>query len=449
MNQTATIRSKLEGYIKSEGVTLQRLAENSSINPGTLSAILHANRPIAMRQLDNLTAGMGLQEGDLYEMYVSECLIDHTPNWRRLRPFLYRCAELDKLHCIERVISYIMDNLAYVPLLFETAEDFFQQGKHGAARILFESVAESERYQHSERLAVCQFRLFMIAKGLDQQANLRAAVVFERYVDRLCEEDQLDALRQLANVYYSLWHWDKVQFFAVEMGKKASILYLYNEKKRRNEQTKKTAKPLFTYILYSYLLQGAVAAENKEYEQAIGYTELYYDIGWVKECTPEAEVQKKFFRDWAKANSYMYKLLMGRTEVIPEYIQYLKENEEELLTAMVRIMEAANLYQFDIDYIFEIFKAQLSVTPDAHFLSSPTKVDQYAKYLAETSIYFMNKKQYQTGMKYLIDCLAIAIRINNYRSIVKCVGIFEKYRQYAEKSVVTDYMKLVEEVAYK
>jgi hypothetical protein len=54
-----------------------------------------------------------------------------------------------------------MDNLMYSTYLFNVAEDFFKDGKHAAATILYESVAVSEKSQHSERLAFCQYRLFM------------------------------------------------------------------------------------------------------------------------------------------------------------------------------------------------------------------------------------------------------------------------------------------------
>ena len=433
MKHQATIRSTVEDYIKSERITLQRLSENSRINAGTLSAILRANRPIAMRQLDSLTAGMGLQEGALYDMYVSECLTDHTLNWRRLRPFLQRCADLDKLDCIKIVLSHMMDNLAYVPYLFDTAEEFYQKKKYAAAQILYKTVAEGERYQHSERLALCHYRLFIMAKGRDQQANLRAAVVFEGYVDRLCEEDQLDALRQLTTVFYSLRYWEKVQYYAIEMGKRARFLYFSAGKKKRNEQTKTTPEPIFVYILYSYLVQGAVCSEKRDYGQAVGYTERYADVSWVRESNPEAEMYKKKYKDWAKANSYMYKLLMGNADVLPSYIEFLKENEHELLTAMVRIMEAANRHQLDVDYILETFKSQLAVYPDDIFLNKPIKMEQYTKYLTETALYFFKKEQYVEGMKYIMECLTIANEINNYKTVITCLSIFEQYRQNAEQ----------------
>lgn len=54
----------------------------------------------------------------------------------------------------------------------------------------------------------------------DQDVNLRAAVQFEGFVNRLDEVDQLDALKVLANTYSALRHWDKVMVMTKELGKK-------------------------------------------------------------------------------------------------------------------------------------------------------------------------------------------------------------------------------------
>lgn len=50
----------------------------------------------------------------------------------------------------------LLDSPTYPPLLFELAEDSFQKGYKDTAAYLYEKVAESEKHQHSERLAVCQ-----------------------------------------------------------------------------------------------------------------------------------------------------------------------------------------------------------------------------------------------------------------------------------------------------
>lgn len=446
MEQTTTIRSKLDEYIRREGVTLQKLAENSNINPGTLSAIMRANRPIAMRQLDNLTAGMGLQKGTFYDLYVNECLIDYIPNWRRLRPFLYQCAELNKLKCIERVTTHIVDNLAYVPLLFETAEDFFAMKKYSAARILYACVAETERYQHSERLALCQYRLFTMSIDLDQQANLRAAVSFEGYVDRLCEEDQLDALRQLANVYYALRLWKKVHDLGVEMGKKAQILYSFKTRKRNKEQSKKTDRPIFVYILYSYLLQGAVFAENQEYEHALYYTNLYADMSWVTINDEVDELHKKRFEKWAQANTYMYKMMSGDISTLPNYIKFMRKNENEVLIAIMRIIEAANRYNYDVDYVLDEFDNAIQKLMQTSTYNILLNEFRYIKLYSELAIYNFRKNRQEAGIQATLVCLKSAVKNNSIETVIICVGLFEKNRHYASPKDIDHYQYLIEEV---
>ncbi|MGP0576354.1 hypothetical protein ACTP13_04970 [Paenibacillus peoriae] len=102
-----------------------------------------------------------------------------------------------------------MEKLAYADALFIIAEDFFQKGKFAASIILYESVAVGEKKQHSERLALCQYRIFMAKQGGDQEINYQASIQFEDYVERLDDADELDALKDLVNTYRSLRKWSK------------------------------------------------------------------------------------------------------------------------------------------------------------------------------------------------------------------------------------------------
>ncbi len=213
---TPTISVEFEDYLKQNHMTLAQFAENSGVHPRTLSNWITQHRPVSVQQLDRITLAMGLPEGYFYDLYIENYIIERSPNMSRIEPMLYRCAELDKLDAIRRIVGHIMDNLLYSLKLFNIAETLFAQGWHTAALLLYENVAEVEKYQHSERLALCQYRLFTIQIGDDQSRNLRAATLFEPFVERLDEIDQLDALKDLANVYKYLRKWDKID----EMAKK-------------------------------------------------------------------------------------------------------------------------------------------------------------------------------------------------------------------------------------
>ncbi|MEK4514001.1 hypothetical protein NSS64_01890 [Paenibacillus sp. FSL H8-0122] len=288
------------------GGVFTQFAKRSQLLSGTLSNILRGHRPVAMQQLDRITQAMGQEEGYFYDLYINDYIIGGSSDWRRIGPLLLRCAELNKLESIERMARHIMDNLMYAPLLFDSAEELFMAGKRDAAAAIYEIVAESERYQHSERLALCQFRLFTIALSDDQNRNLWAANRFEPFVERLDEVDQLDALKELANTYRSLQRWDKVEEYAAKMGHKARIQYdlKVRDEHRASEPVKLPGRPLFFYIAYSDLLRGNVCDELGDYEGALGYIRSYADLGWVREQGDETEHWKSLFMVQGKYYSH-------------------------------------------------------------------------------------------------------------------------------------------------
>ncbi|MGO4788926.1 helix-turn-helix domain-containing protein [Paenibacillus sp. 2KB_20] len=452
MIHTTTIQSELDVHLKKTGLTINQFAERSKINSGTLSTIIKGVRPIAMQQLDRMVSAMGLPEGSFYELYADECFA-YPLNWRRLKPFLYRCAELDKLELIQKVVRYMTDNLAYVPMLYDTAEDLFNQGKNSAASIIYESVAESEKYQHSERLALCHYRLFTISLGHDQEKNLRAATKFEEFVERLDEVDQLDALKDLANVYCSLRHWSKVDMLAKEMGRKAKIQYAFKYEKDgiRYHHDREPQKPLFLYIIYSYLMCSAVCDERGDYEQALRYVALYSDLSWVKEDSEEALAIKDNFKMWAIANTYLYKVMMGDFEIIAEYVGFIETKEDEILPALTKIFQAANRFQFDIDHVllkFEDHILSLNQKDDGTY-NYLVRAERYVRFQAELSRYYFTKGRYDEGAKSALDGLASAIKIRNENATLQCVKLFEQFRHGVSDEDQQRYDNLWERLEYR
>ncbi|ALP36178.1 DNA-binding protein [Paenibacillus sp. IHB B 3084] len=457
MNHTTTIRAELDTYMKTNGLNITRLGRTAGLNAGTVSTLVNGNRTFSVDQLDRITAVMGHPRGHYYKQYMQEYLTDITPNWRRIRPFLYNCAELDKLDCIQQMADLLMDNLVYSVLLFNVAEDFFKDGKHAAAAILYESVAISERKQYSERLALCQYRLFTINIGDDQNQNFEAACHFHPFVERLDEIDQLDALKDLANVYRSLRQWAKVDKTVQKMRDKAKIQYSldhrqHKRKKRGNER--KTRGPLFGYIAYADLLCASVCEAHGDYEQALQYTYAYADLSWVKETDEDTRHWMELFQHWAQVNIYVNKLLSGDVSVLSDYVEYIcappDKSEKELVTELLNIMMAANRYQIDVDDILQRFETEIDSF--AHQQSSTDMYtqqvipEQFARLGYELAYYYLYKGMYSVGFKYLRDALVKANILNNKIYFINCTGLFEHFRMYFVPEIHAQYQNLIEKV---
>ncbi|MDQ0493541.1 helix-turn-helix domain-containing protein [Paenibacillus brasilensis] len=454
MKHTPTISAEFEDYLKQNNMTLGQFAEYSGVHQRTLSNWITQHRPVSVEQLDRITLAMGLPEGYFYELYIENYIIERSPNMRRIEPLLYRCAELDKLDAIHRMVGHIMDNLLYSPKLFEIAETLFAQGRHDAALLLYEGVAETEKYQHSERLAICQYRLFTIQVGDDQNRNVRAASIFEAFVERLDEIDQLDALKDLANVYRSLRKWDKVEEMARKMKEKAKVQYLmkHQQKKREhNEAANKLSRPMFVYITYADMLCAGVCEAQGDYQQALQFTYAYANLDWVKETDEDTRHWIGLFQHWAEGNTYVFKLLSGDTSGLLDYVEYIctspDKSEKEMVAKLMNVMLAANRYQIDVDNILRRFETEINFItqqqPSADMYTHQVVPEQSTRFKYELAKYYLNRGRYSIGFKYLLDVLSKSIAINKEAFFIRCIRLFEQFKESADVQAYSNYETLV------
>ncbi|MEB4784001.1 MULTISPECIES: helix-turn-helix transcriptional regulator [Paenibacillus] len=456
MKHTPTIRAELDRYLQQEGMSLTQFGHIAGMNRGIVSAIVTGNKSMSVNQLDLITEAMGLPEGHFYDLFIENYIIDHPPNMRRIEPLLFRCAELDKLEAIRRVVGAIMDNLLYSPKLFEIAEELLSQGRNAAALLLYEGVAEAEKYQHSERLAVCQYRIFTIQVGDDQSRNIRAAAVFEAFVERLDEIDQLDALKDLANVYRSLRKWDKVEDIARTMRTKAEIQYTLEHQQQsriRDESSEKLSRPLFVYIAYADLLCSGSCEAKGDYHQALQYTYSYANLDWVKETDEDTRHWISLFKSWAEGNTYIYKLLSGDVSVLNDYVQYIIASsdkvDKEMIVKLLNVMFAANQYMLDVNDIikrFETIIASFVQQPSTDMYTKQVIPEQYARLSYELAYYYLHQGSYEDGFKYLMYSLESYHTLNNETYYLNCVGMFEHFRIHAIPETKEKYSKFIEKV---
>ncbi|WP_379158734.1 transcriptional regulator [Paenibacillus sp. sgz5001063] len=430
-------------------MSINQFALQSRINSGTLSRVISNRQPIAMNHLERITQGMGLQEDYFFSLYVDECFLHSAPTWRRLRPFLIRSAELGRLDCIEQVVLNLLDNLIYAPMLFEVAEGLYQQGQWQAAALLYKNVSASEKYQNSERLAVCQYRLFRIALGDDQSINLREAILFECYIDRLDEAEQLDGIIDLLHVYYSLQHWPKVEELAQKMLRLATLRYnLQHHSSRKQVNGKMPQRPLYLYILNAHLFLSSIYMEYGDYKSALERVPLYMDGSWIQEDNEEVQKTLTQFREWGTANIYLYRVLDGQMDVLADYVEYISTQPDEIFTAVYHIIKSANRYEWNVDHILERFSAHIpyrSYRSEFGEYNQQIMADKHARFLAELAAYYLHNQRNE-GINFILQSLESSARINNESIAITCVDLFEQYRYAAGEDQMERYKLLIREV---
>ncbi|MFB5269536.1 helix-turn-helix domain-containing protein [Paenibacillus enshidis] len=444
MKSDNTIRETLSTYMQKHNLGFTQFSRISDVNAGTLSRMLQGTKPISLRQLESITSAMRLPEDFLFDSYVEECFA-FSPSMRRIRPFIFRCAELNRLDCIERIVHRLLEDLSHTSVLFDVAEALFASDHRQAAALIYTQVSEAERFQHSERLAICRYRLFELSLGDDLEENLRSAVLFEPYVSRLDEADQLDALKELIDVMVTAHKWKKVDELAVEMLRIATIQY------ERPSTERKSNHPFYFYILYGWLARSTVCEELQDFDGALSYISRYgQGESWIREKDEEARRYIHRFAEWASANTYLYRVLSGQADALEEYADFVASRPDEIFYALGYMVKAANRFDFDIDHILDRFSAYIpSIEMEGKYgpYNNSVVKEKLARFYSDLGVYRF-RRGHSNAINLIMDGLHLSININSVRNVANCLTLTlsEIHREWANKDVEKKFKKLSREV---
>lgn len=454
LNLTTTICDELEDYMKREAMTLHLFAEKSGVNAGTLSGILNGNRPIAIGQLDRLTRAMGLPEGSLYELFVDECFVSAAPHWRRLRPFLLRCAELKKLDCIREVLSRLLEDLKQITGIFDTAELMFERGWYDAAIIMYENVIESERSNHSDRLAISHYRLFQI-DSRDGYNSLESAIKFIPYRHRLPVSYTLDGLIMLTELYFVYKKWEEVENYADEICDLAKALY---ENQQWQDSEFAPARPLVYYYGRGYLYKAGSYECRRMFEESRRWIAEYADLSWFEGLDEAGLLEVERYKMFAKANLLSVDIKDGKRSRIAEYVRFLEENPSEVLEGLITLLESANRYKFFVDEHLQKFSDEIQYYSRINrenrgklgelkvLYKEPFHSFRCSMFFQKYAIYCFRKKLLKDGVRNTLRSFKYSIKINSKPNIVNSMVLFEFYRNYTTKEQRNAYIKFCREV---
>ncbi len=454
MISTTTIRAEMEDHIKREGATLQQFAELSGVNVGTLSGILNGNRPIAIGQLDRITTAMGLSEGHFYDLYVNECFIPTAPHWRRLRPFLLRCADLKRHDCIKQVLNRLLEDLKQITGIFETAEIMFEKNWKQAATILYEQVIESERSSHSERLAISYYRLFQIYQS-DGRKGYKAAMQFLPYRYRLPEAYALDGLLMLAEVHALKFNWSEVEIYVDELSELA--LALYNKKAWKDTDFKPT-RPLVYYYGRAFLIKSGTYEYRGLFEECKQWIPKYADLSWFEGLDEDGKTEVEQLKMFAEANYLCVDIKAGNCSLIPAYVQFLEEHPDEIIEGLITLIESANRYQYFIDDILANYSAEIekfrriknidwftSGSIKSNYKES-TNIFRCSVFFRNFGLYHFRKGLFEEGLNNILYSMMLSITLGSKDFMVNTMAIFELHRDYSSEEQRKYYSKLCRKV---
>jgi hypothetical protein len=260
----------------------------------------------------------------------------------------------------------------------------------------------------------------------------------------LTDHHRLDKCIELLHLRFSQHAWEDILAIADHLHSLAEKMY--NEAQEANLQKLpylfKAERPLVFYYGFSYLAKGTALQKLGLYDQAREYILKYSELGWFSGLDKIGWEEVDRFKFFAKANLYTNDLLSGKLSVLPEYIQFLEDNPEELLPGLVTIMETASLHSVNIDDLLEKFSEKIE---DFGNLEDATNRTHYFRFLYHRAIYYAKHQRYQDSVQLILLFLTSYNMIND-ADFKKFVVLFEVYRQYASNKQTEQYQNLCKEL---
>ncbi|BCG60900.1 DNA-binding protein [Paenibacillus sp. URB8-2] len=256
----------------------------------------------------------------------------------------------------------------------------------------------------------------------------------------------LDKAFELFRSYYKLNDWIEADRVANHMQAMAESLY--------NNQLVQAhvfpglqlplRRPLVFYIGYSYLAKSIVYQKQGRYDAAREYIDKYANLDGFVGQDQDGRQEAQRFKYFAKANSYAIDLLSGKLEVLDEYNDFIKSNEEELLPGLITILEAANLNKWNIDPLLDSYIPE-ELETFASYEDAGNRV-YYIKLLHQLSIYNLNQQRYHDTINYIIDYLSIAAKMNVDREFFTTVAMYEAVRAFTSTEQQSMYENILKGV---
>ncbi|MCM3698605.1 hypothetical protein [Paenibacillus macerans] len=255
----------------------------------------------------------------------------------------------------------------------------------------------------------------------------------------------LDTIIKMLKMSYSLELWDKLIQLSDDLLKRAKNITL---------ESYKPTKSYIYYYGYSLLIKGSALKELRRYDESKQCIQQYSDLSWLNPQDHEGKNEVEFFKYIALPNRYEVELLSGNINILNSYVEFLKENQGEIIPGLTSILRAANMHKFKVDKEISLFTKQIEQLnkPINHEIIDITCL--YKWLYNELIVYFVNQSEYKRAIDNCLNMLQLSFETDNSRFFKKAVFYYETLRDFATATQNNQYIKMIkrglkeEEISY-
>jgi hypothetical protein len=266
----------------------------------------------------------------------------------------------------------------------------------------------------------------------------------EMLVNSYYERGNLDTTVKILKMAFQLENWDQVNELADQLFFKAMGIYrLWQDARAGKTLTKNlhTERPLVYYIGFSHLMNGIGMQKKLRFKESREYVMQYKDLRWVSGLNKAGLAEVEYYESAATTNLYVLDLLEGKTETLPNYMNYLLDNPDEVMPCMITLLEANRLTGIPIEEYLQVFKSNIQKFDKSE---DSIKISYYLALMFEFALYYNREGRVHEAIDALLQCFSICSRTGNEMYLRKYVALFENLRDQATAQQIASYKTIFE-----
>lgn len=238
-----------------------------------------------------------------------------------------------------------------------------------------------------------------------------------------------DSLTDMLKASFSLENWDAMIVIAEKLFEQITIIYETNSDTMSQQKLKRTIPYYFGFSLCS---KGIALQKLGKYPEARICILKYSDLSWIKEIDKTGLDEVEYYRNIAKANTYVLDLLEGETEVLQEYVEFIRNSdEEEILPGLITILESSIKYNYSVDWILKEFETNVN---DIGEQESTENIRYFIDYMYLLATYHYKQGNIRDAINTALEVLLLSGKLKDDTGFKKSVALFEILRDHTDHS---------------
>ncbi|MCM3782031.1 hypothetical protein M3231_03510 [Neobacillus mesonae] len=240
----------------------------------------------------------------------------------------------------------------------------------------------------------------------------------------------LDTLVKLTQINYTIENWEEVLSLSDD------LMALAKEVHKELVETESTThifkQHIIYYFGYSYLMTSLSYQKLGDYNKSREYISFYADLDWLNDQSETGKLIIQDFKFFASANEIQLDVLDGNKDKVPEYVQFLDENPEQVLQGLINILRSANQFNYRVDS--DITKLSEHVENYIAYSGDKVRSAHYLSYQYQLALYKHKKQEHVAAIDIALHVLVASDLLNNDKFFKKAISLFEVIKKYGTVS---------------